>query len=166
MGDKLVELENGRECTICQVWRPFTEFHKHTRGFMGRHSQCRECHNRLKRERRLVRPQPPGQKRAQSLKSRYGLTPDAYDELFASQDGKCAICQDVPARPCVDHDHDTGQTRGILCHYCNIRLPAIENANYRLPALAYLAKYAANDNRPPQEEKPCTQIMTTMSCAF
>lgn len=154
----------GRECTKCGEWKVWVEFHVNTNGTMGRHSQCRECHNRNKRERRLLQPQTKTEKRAQLLKARYGLTPETYDELFASQDGRCAICDEEPARPCVDHDHDTGQTRGILCHYCNIRLPAVENEKYRLPAMAYLAKYAANDNQPPQEERQCAQI-TTMGCA-
>lgn len=142
----------GRDCTLCGEWKTFEQFHKHGRGLMGRHSQCKACHNRMKRERRAQRPLAPEAKRAQLLKARYGLTTDDFDAMFASQDGRCAICLKVPARPCVDHNHETGQVRGILCHFCNIRLPAVEDEKYHVPALAYLATHAANDNQLKNEE--------------
>lgn len=56
--------------------------------------------------------------------SKYGLTGEQYDSLAASQSGRCAICR-RPAtekRLSVDHDHDTGSVRGLLCHRCNMGL--------------------------------------------
>lgn len=53
----------------------------------------------------------------------YGLTPDQYDELLASQEGRCAICRtETPGGKGgwhVDHDHATGKVRGLLCDNCN-----------------------------------------------
>lgn len=65
----------------------------------------------------------PGRRRVWALKSRYGLTPERYDELLAAQDGCCAICRaDRPGGRGdwhVDHCHATGTVRGILCARCN-----------------------------------------------
>lgn len=50
--------------------------------------------------------------------SKHGLTAEEYTTLEASQDGLCAICRrDRPLD--IDHDHDTGKVRGLLCGPCN-----------------------------------------------
>ncbi len=45
------------------------------------------------------------------------------EEFFKKQDGKCAICQKPQAlfknRLNLDHNHKTGQLRGLLCYFCN-----------------------------------------------
>jgi len=48
------------------------------------------------------------------LKRTYGITPSDYMELWCSQGGKCAIC-DRAKKLVVDHDHKTGDIRGLLC---------------------------------------------------
>jgi hypothetical protein len=48
----------------------------------------------------------------------HGLTVEEYDAIEAAQDGRCAICrQDKPL--VVDHCHESGKVRGLLCHLCN-----------------------------------------------
>jgi len=53
----------------------------------------------------------------------YGLAPYEYDKMFYYQDGKCGICpNDLVFRHWsthIDHDHQTGVVRGLLCHNCN-----------------------------------------------
>lgn len=51
----------------------------------------------------------------------YGINEDQYRAMFAAQDGRCAICARRPRRRrlAVDHDHNTGQVRGLLCFTCN-----------------------------------------------
>lgn len=56
------------------------------------------------------------------LKSTFGLSLDDYDCMVTAQDGKCAICGEQNARLCVDHDHETGKIRGLLCRQCNAAL--------------------------------------------
>lgn len=54
------------------------------------------------------------------LKYRYGITLEDHKQLFASQDGKCAICCEAfDKTPHVDHCHKTGSVRGLLCDRCN-----------------------------------------------
>lgn len=61
-------------------------------------------------------------KRKAKLKHLYGLTPEEVTELLESQNGLCAICKSIPVKACVDHDHETNEVRGILCHSCNVAL--------------------------------------------
>lgn len=64
----------------------------------------------------------PERQRAIVLK-RHGLTPEDYAELFLKQGGRCGICGSPGVGPLrVDHDHETGAVRGLLCHKCNVGL--------------------------------------------
>lgn len=66
-----------------------------------------------------------------SLKKLYGITQVDYDKKLAEQEGRCAVCRREPdttkRRLHVDHDHDTGVIRGILCHGCNTGLGAFQD---------------------------------------
>lgn len=56
---------------------------------------------------------------------KYGLTPEAFDALWDEQTGQCGICLAVlPSKDAahVDHDHDSGEVRGLLCQQCNLLL--------------------------------------------
>jgi hypothetical protein len=59
------------------------------------------------------------------LRNKYGLTEEQWQELYIRQDGRCALCGDRFTEdnvPCIDHDHNTGQVRGMLHFKCNIGL--------------------------------------------
>ena len=74
-------------------------------------------------------PYAPGPKRkhhARRMKYQrmYGITIEDYDRMYEEQGGRCAICRtDQPGgageRFSVDHDHETGKVRGLLCNNCN-----------------------------------------------
>lgn len=61
------------------------------------------------------------QRRAESLKKHHSLSMEEYRILEDLQDGKCGICGSDGGRNrlVVDHDHETGAIRGLLCTSCN-----------------------------------------------
>src|SRR6202000_1330586 len=61
------------------------------------------------------------------IKKKYGLTREMWDAMFEAQGGLCALCRKRSTgrgngRMDVDHCHDTGRVRGLLCRHCNIAL--------------------------------------------
>lgn len=76
------------------------------------------------------------------LRKDFGLSGDQYDALLASQAGRCAICENRPRgkRLAVDHNHQTGEIRGLLCKRCNHDLlgSARDDTPILLRAVSYL----------------------------
>ena len=69
---------------------------------------------------------------------KYGLTKQEVLALYEASDGLCAICYKESAR-IIDHNHKTGQIRGVLCYACNTALAALEKGQEWIDsALAYL----------------------------
>jgi len=68
------------------------------------------------------------EKQRNKLLKRYGLNNESYAALLAKQDNSCALCfrQPEKTRFHVDHDHETGKVRGILCHQCNWYLGTVD----------------------------------------
>lgn len=68
--------------------------------------------------------------RAKRLQKNYGLSVAKYAEMLEQQDGVCAVCERGETMLqkgrvqslSVDHDHETGRVRGLLCHACNVAL--------------------------------------------
>ncbi len=80
--------------------------------------------------------------RKSHLKRKYGLTVEQYDEMLEGQGGGCAICGRPPRDDIalhVDHDHETGVIRGLLCFTCNNALGDLNDDPERLyKAATYL----------------------------
>lgn len=84
---------------------------------------------------------------------KYGLTPAEYSAMHVAQDGKCAICEREETSMtvkgavrslAVDHCHNTGKVRGLLCSRCNTTLGRIEESPQLLRAMFdYLHKHSA-----------------------
>lgn len=74
--------------------------------------------------------------RLDKLWRKYGVTPGEYMAMYAEQDGRCAICgiheSELPKRLHLDHCHDTGRVRGLLCAKCNTSLGQFEKEPERL----------------------------------
>lgn len=101
---------------------------------------------------------PASKHRAAHLKRTYGITLEQYELLLLHQGGVCAVCGKSPragTNLTVDHEHGTGVAgsggfiRGLLCHYCNLRIVGKhKNADLLRAAADYL------DNPPAQEVLP------------
>ena len=88
---------------------------------------------KMTREERLSR------KRAQRLAYKYGLSVDDMRALLVSQQQSCAVCAALfsdTLKPCVDHNHETGAVRGLLCHACNVAAGHLKDDPERCVALA------------------------------
>ncbi len=79
-----------------------------------------------------------------TIKRKYGITPEIYEEKLKFQGGVCEICKEPPTKKllCIDHNHETGQVRSLLCGNCNKKLGFIENAKWKDLAEAYLKRWS------------------------
>ena len=91
---------------------------------------------------RFVRYHTQPTTRAAHRFRRYGLTQDQYEQLLLEQTNQCAICnQEFATTPHVDHCHETGKVRGLLCRKCNSGLGMLkDNIDNLVRAITYLSK--------------------------
>lgn len=85
-------------------------------------------------------PSDQGQKQAMRWRQNirlYGVDKTMWDSMYFEQGGSCAICQEREAT-CIDHDHETGRVRGLLCLGCNTMLGFIETPGRLDAALSYI----------------------------
>lgn len=84
---------------------------------------------------------------------KYGLTEDLHQELKNIQENKCAICGSKPDKGTttnsnelhIDHDHETNEVRGLLCHFCNVGLGQFkDNEQLLFAAIQYLRQPPAS----------------------
>jgi hypothetical protein len=115
-----------KTCRTCGVDKPLDAYSPN--GSAGRRVHCRSCRNKAAKERRLS---DGGRIRRRSannhLRVRYGLSIEEFEQLLVEQDGQCALCRTTSPGGRwnsfhVDHCHDTGRIRGLLCHGCNAAL--------------------------------------------
>ena len=132
-----VENKTSKPCSKCGATKQLSEFHASSKASDGKSSWCKTRANGMARAARK-RLYSKESKRKWQLKTRYNLTPEQVNELLENQGGKCAICDYGLIKHHIDHCHNTGSVRGILCHQCNIRLGGWDDISWRDRAMAYL----------------------------
>ena len=115
----------------CDTLKPLDEFPSNRGDAKGRGGYCKPCHNVRGRENRIKNH---GSAREYHLKRRYGIGQAEVDEMLALQGNVCAACG-KPEPEHVDHDHDTGEVRGMLCFNCNQALGNVHDDPRTLLAL-------------------------------
>nr|WP_243879052.1 endonuclease VII domain-containing protein [Streptomyces sp. KS 21] len=101
---RLTVQEGHKHCLGCGEVKPHSEWHRNGSAVDGLATRCKAC--------RVV------DGRVGHLKRAYGITEAERDEMVAAQGGLCCICLKAPAVH-VDHCHETGRVRGVLCFNCN-----------------------------------------------
>ena len=110
-------------CNICGESKPLTEYYINNFGYP--HGKCKKCYVKKQQEK-----YDPIKKRNENLKRNYGITLEEYNTMLENQGGVCAVCgtDDPKGRRSgrgvvkdfyVDHNHITGEVRGLLCNACN-----------------------------------------------
>lgn len=145
-GDSTTQLDaieaGKKHCASCREVKDLDDFHRAANGPQGRHSWCKPCC----RERRTPAHRANAERyNLQRRANTYGITVEELKGLIAAQDGRCAIC----SKPCVsgrqlavDHNHETGQVRGLLCANCNRGIGLLQDsADNARSAAEYLTRW-------------------------
>lgn len=130
-----------KTCSRCRRELPHGDFNKNRAKPGGLHNQCRDCqkvaalrfrqsergrtYNRQYQRQRYHTATGKESSRKSLFKYRCGITIDEYNTMFDQPRGLCAICGcrlGEGQQTSVDHDHDTGKVRALLCHLCNVGL--------------------------------------------
>ncbi|WP_230690348.1 endonuclease VII domain-containing protein [Catellatospora paridis] len=131
--------DGAKWCPDCAQIKPIAEFAKSRTKASGLHSYCLDCHNRRGV---TTKEKHHGSTREYHLRRRYGMTQEDFETRLAWQGGVCAICG-APDPEHVDHDHEFGNVRGILCFNCNGGLGQFKDNDQSLArAIEYLKETA------------------------
>jgi len=148
----------AKKCSKCGATKPLEDFSKNRRTAHGRHPTCKKCKNSAAAGYyQRWTPEQRDLHRARVIKSRYGIEVSLIHALYEKQEGCCAICGRSGERPaesekrkapkgvlCVDHCHETGEVRGLLCRSCNLGIGCFSDDVGRLAAAtSYLIRGGA-----------------------
>lgn len=142
---------SSKKCSRCGEVKPTTEFARHkNNGKWGFYSYCKACVNKKAKKYRRENPEKHRIiERKHELKKQYGLTIEDVERMLKNQNYKCAICgkeiflhgssMDKNKIAHVDHDHETGKVRGLLCNDCNRGIGLLkDNPMFLANAIKYL----------------------------
>jgi len=127
---QMIDDEEWYPCSKCKKVKPLDvhHFQKDASSTLGWKGTCKSCISD-RRTKEAKDPKVILAKSEQAMIKKYDLTMDSYLAMYAEQDGKCAICR-TPAEKqgcgfpfpdvlVIDHCHDNGHVRGLLCQSCN-----------------------------------------------
>jgi hypothetical protein len=149
----MVGMRDGHrnECKACNLADKKRRYQANRKAEIERVQRWRHENPIRFREYQRIRRQRPEVKkanRAGHLKRKYGITIEQYEAMLALQGGGCAICGRKSRAGIslhIDHDHETGQIRGLLCFPCNNLLGDIEDDLERLREAASYLERAQRD---------------------
>jgi len=154
--------EGFKICRKCLNKKPINDFNIHygkTRTKDKMRNECKECQKTHSREhwKKIATRESEKKKiyhlnnrkvaHGWHLKSKYGITLVDYQKMLDLQNGKCAICgSDKPKGNyrhfAVDHNHTTGELRGLLCTQCNTGIGLLQDSpDLLLKAAEYIQSY-------------------------
>lgn len=123
-----------KECSTCRVEKKYKEFAKDHRNKNGLAAQCKDCKNKDHREYHSNNKDHENYRNKlyynvrkfdwaeREFIRKYHITKTDFIRILESQGYNCAICGKKTKKLCVDHCHNSGKARGILCYGCNFSL--------------------------------------------
>jgi hypothetical protein len=134
----------NKQCSSCKEKKYLKDFSKNKNRPDGHHTQCKVCRSKYKPSEESRLKNNERLRRWNRFKTS-GFTQEDYDNKLKEQDYKCAICKTSDSGSMAfhaDHDHATGQKRGVLCHKCNTGLGLLkDDINVLCSAIEYLNHY-------------------------
>ena len=110
-----------------------------------RGNTCIDCKKQQRKERYA---RQKDEERERHLQKQYGISQEVYEHMYSLQEGACKICTKNFSRLHVDHCHETGKVRGLLCGSCNRAIGLLKDDVSNLSnAIEYLN--ASRDDRSP-----------------
>jgi hypothetical protein len=133
-----------KRCPRCDTVKPVDDFYRNRSASDGRQGYCKPCWTE-KAKTSNFRATGRYYHRGHHLRKMYGITVAEYDAMLAESGGKCWVCGEAETAThpktgtlfslAVDHDHDTGEVRGLLCFVCNKTIRSTGDDRGRLMAL-------------------------------
>lgn len=120
-----------KRCTGCGESKPVDDFYRASTNpenirYRYRAQPCKQCTKGVRKRWREENADVLLERQiGYTLKFKFGISREDYETRLAAQGGGCAICGKPPPekrRHHVDHDHETGAVRGVLCGHCNTGL--------------------------------------------
>ena len=137
-------------CRTCGQEKLLTEFYHKTPdckkcGYIKHRAYCEKHSKHLKQYWKKIYRENKQERKGLKLEQTYGITQIDYNEMFILQDGRCAICgrhqSNFKYALSVDHNHKTGEVRGLLCGACNRGIGLLsDNIEKLKKAVLYLEK--------------------------
>ena len=135
-----------KHCKRCDTTKPTSEFHKCRGRSDGLAWWCKDCANKHRQAAYC-----PNKNREYQLKCLYNLSTAEYDDMYKLQEGACKICRKNFDQLVVDHCHNSGKVRGLLCQKCNRGLGSLgDNISTLKNAIAYLTEHSEAPQRSAQ----------------
>jgi hypothetical protein len=125
----------SKVCRRCRCEKSLDDFWTDKRVRDQRMARCKDCVRAYRSQRPAARKPYV---RMHTLKKLYGITPEDYDAMYEAQGGRCGVCGVEKGKQNfhIDHDHGTGEVRGLLCLSCNAGMGQLGDDATRLRAAA------------------------------
>lgn len=117
------EIEGYKRCSKCRADKPTEEFWKDSSRHDGLNHHCNTCSSAKFKK---WKDEHPEHVKSHRLKARYGIDRTEYFKIAEEQNNLCKICN-RKRKLFVDHCHDTGKIRGLLCQKCNSALGFLDD---------------------------------------
>jgi hypothetical protein len=132
-----------KRCSKCGETKPLSEFFRNKSRKDGFQNWCKTCVKKADKAYKQTEAGKASNRRHRWKQQGIQLTTEQHQAMLEAQDHSCAICgaseESLAKALHVDHCHDTGAVRGLLCHNCNTGMGKLgDNISTLEKAILYL----------------------------